>query len=178
MRLIYQDKSETINSNMSDFQIGGRKGKNVRDHIFVVNGVIQDTLRSVKVKPIHIIVADFQLCFDGLSLPLACKDLYSSGCKDDKLALLYNINRTSNVAVKTSLVKTERFVLKENVLQGDVFGTILASNQIDKFGKQSLEDNSHIYMYRDAVPNAPLAMHYAEVGDIQQGLGLPGKASL
>ena len=27
MRLIYQDKSETIDSNMSDFQIGGRKEK-------------------------------------------------------------------------------------------------------------------------------------------------------
>ena len=97
--------------------------------------MIQDALSSVKVKPINLIVADFQQCFDGLSLPLACKDLYSSGCKDDKLALLYDISKTSNVAVKTSLGLTERFIIQDNVLQGDVFGNILASNQIDKFGK-------------------------------------------
>ena len=41
MRLIYQDKSKIIDDNMSDFQIGGRRGKNVRDHIFVINGIIQ-----------------------------------------------------------------------------------------------------------------------------------------
>ena len=134
MRLIHQYKADIIDSNMSDFQIGGRKRKNVRDHIFAVNGVIQEALSSVKVKPINFMVADFQLCFDGLSLPLACKDLYASGCKDNKLALLYDINRTSNVAVKTSMVLTERFELKENVLQGDVFGTVLTSNQIDKLG--------------------------------------------
>ena len=117
LKLIYQDKAKTIDSNMSDFQIGGRKGKHVRDHLFVVNGLIQDTISSVKMKPINIIVADFQLCFDGLSLPLTCKDLYNSGVKDDKLALLYDINKTNNVAVKTSLGLTDRFMLQDNVLQ-------------------------------------------------------------
>ena len=101
MRLIHQDKSKIIDSHMTDYQIGGRKGKNVRDHIFIVNGIIQDTLSSVKVKPINIIVTDFTQCFDGLNLPLTCKDLYQSGCQDDKLALLSDINRTNKVAVKT-----------------------------------------------------------------------------
>ena len=158
LKLIYQDKSKTIDSHMSDFQIGGRKGKNVRDHLFVVNGIIQDTLSSVKMKPINLIVADFQLCFDGLSLPLTCRDLYNSGCKDDKLALLYDINKTSKVAVKTSLGLTERFDLQDNVLQGDVFGNILASNQIDKLGKQCLESERNLYLYRNTIPIAPLAM--------------------
>ena len=61
---------------MSDFQIGGRKSKNVRDHLFVLNGIIQDTLSSVKSKPINIVRADFQLFYDGLNLILACKDLF------------------------------------------------------------------------------------------------------
>ena len=93
MRLIYQDKFKTIDSHISDFQIGGRKGRNVRDHIFVVKKIIQDTLSSVNMKPIKISVAHFQLCFDGLSLLLTCRDLHQSGCKDDKLALLFDINR-------------------------------------------------------------------------------------
>ena len=147
MKLIYQDKSKTIDANMSDFQIGGRKGRNGRDHIFIVNGIIHDTLSSVKVKQVNTIFADFLQCFDGLSLSLTCKDLYQEGCQDDKLAQFFDINRTNNVAVKTSLGLTDRFELHENVLQGDIFGTVLASNQIDKFGKHCLEDQNHIYMY-------------------------------
>ena len=157
MRLIYQDKSKTIDSKMSDFQIVGRKRRNARDHIFIVNGIIQDTLSSVKVKPVNIVVANFKQCFDGLSLPLTCKDLYQAGCKDDKLALLYDINKTNKVAVKTSLGLTDRFVLNKNVLQGDIFGTVLASNKIDKFGKQCLEDQRHIYICTDRLyPLHPL----------------------
>ena len=33
LKLIYQDKYKTIDAHMTDFQIGGRKGKNVRDHL-------------------------------------------------------------------------------------------------------------------------------------------------
>ena len=53
---------------------------------------------------------------------------------------------------------TDRFVLTDTVLQGDVFGNIEASNQIDKFGKQCLEEEVHIYMYRNEVPIIPLTM--------------------
>ena len=158
LRLIYQDKMKTIDSHITDFQIGGRKGRNVRDHLFVVNGLIQEALSSVKSKPINIIIADFMQCFDGLNLPLACKDLFISGCKDNKLALLYDLNKTNKVAVKTSLGITDRFQLNENVLQGDVFGNVLASNQIDKFGKDCLENEEHIFMYRNKIPIAPLTM--------------------
>ena len=109
MKFIHQDKSKSIDADMSDYQTGGRKSKNVRDHIFVANGIVQDTISSVKKTPINIIMSDFQQCFGGLSLPLTCKDLYQSGCKDDKLALLFDINKTNNASVKTSLGLTVRF---------------------------------------------------------------------
>ena len=115
-------------------------------------------MSSVKSKPINLILADFQYCFDGINLQLACKDLYLSGCKDDKLALLYDLNRTNKVAVKTSLDMTDRFEINENVFQEDVFGNILASNQINIFGKDYLEKEEHIYMYRKKVPIAPFTM--------------------
>ena len=60
------------------------------------------------------------------------------------------------VSVKTSLGVTDKFEINENVLQGDVFGNLIASNQIDKFGKQCLETQDHIYMYRDTIPIVPL----------------------
>ena len=60
--------------------------------------------------------------------------------------------------MKTSVGLTDKFVLNENVLQGDVFGNILASNQIDKFGKECLEEERNIYLYRDSIPIVPLAI--------------------
>ena len=35
LKLIHQDKAKIIDSHMSEFQIGGRKNRNVRDHLFV-----------------------------------------------------------------------------------------------------------------------------------------------
>ena len=63
-KLIYRDKSKIIDSYMFEFQIGGRKGRNVCDHLYVISGIIQETLSSVIMKPINFIVADFQVCFN------------------------------------------------------------------------------------------------------------------
>ena len=45
MRLIYLDKYETMDDNMSDSQVGARKGKSVRNHFWIMNGVICDVLQ-------------------------------------------------------------------------------------------------------------------------------------
>lgn len=45
-KLIYLDKYETIESNMSDSNIGARKGRNIRDHLFVINGIMNDILKN------------------------------------------------------------------------------------------------------------------------------------
>ena len=37
MKMIYKDKYEVIEASKSDSNIGARKGKNIRNHIFVVN---------------------------------------------------------------------------------------------------------------------------------------------
>ena len=54
MRLIYNDKYSVIDSNMSDSNVGARNGKNIRNHIFVINGIIHDVLFSKKKKSIDI----------------------------------------------------------------------------------------------------------------------------
>ena len=40
-RLIYDDKYECIDKNMSSSNVGGRKGRNIRNHLFVIYGVIK-----------------------------------------------------------------------------------------------------------------------------------------
>ena len=47
MKLIYNRNYTTIDTNMTESNIGGRKGRGCRNHIFVINGIKHDVLSSV-----------------------------------------------------------------------------------------------------------------------------------
>ena len=85
-------------------------------------------------------------------------DLYSAGLDDDKFALLYNINKTVNIAVKTPVGKTERQNIRNVITQGDVFGPMFCSKQVDTLGQECLEENKYTYLYRGEVEIPPLSM--------------------
>ena len=42
-RLIYNDIYQTIDTNLSDCNVGNRKGRNIRDNLFVLNAVLNST---------------------------------------------------------------------------------------------------------------------------------------
>ena len=48
MKMIYRDIYETIDQSISDSQIGGRKTKNIRNHVWVLNSIIINTLGTKK----------------------------------------------------------------------------------------------------------------------------------
>ena len=62
--LIYIDKYSLIESNMSDSQVGGRTGRNVRNHIWMVNGIICDVLSTIKKTAVDIQIFDYKQCFN------------------------------------------------------------------------------------------------------------------
>ena len=45
-RMIYNDVYSDIDGNMSDSNIGGRKGRNIQEHLFVINGIINDIINN------------------------------------------------------------------------------------------------------------------------------------
>ena len=143
---------------MSDSNIGARKGKSVRNHIFIINGVIHEVLANKKANPIDIEVLDLKQCFDSLWLEECMNDLFEAGIDDDNLALIYEANKSINVAIKTPNGLTAREPLEKIVLQGDVFGPIECSVLVDTFGKECIEEDKHLYMYKDEVGIPPLAM--------------------
>ena len=61
-------------------------------------------------------------------------DLYDAGIVDDKLALIYEANKVNNVAVKTPFGLSKRETVEKIVLQGEVFGPLQCSIQVDTFG--------------------------------------------
>ena len=158
MRLIYFDKYEQIDGSMSDSQVGGRKGKNVRNHIWIINGVINDVLSKKSKTPVDLQIFDYKQCFDSLWLEDCMNDMYTAGLKDYKFQLLYNANSIVNVAVKTPVGKTETEDIKNVVLQGDVFAPLLCSKQVDTIGQECLLENKYTYKYKGEVDIPPLSM--------------------
>ena len=111
-----------------------------------------------KKTPVDIQIVDYKQCFDTLWLEECLNDLYDSGVRDDKLALLYNINSHVNVAVKTPVGITDRKSINNVITQGDVFAPILCSNLVDTFGRECLKEEKYIYSYKGLVDIPPLGM--------------------
>ena len=89
MKMIYKEKYPIIEESMSDSNIGARKNKNIRNHIFVVNSVIHDILSRKSNKQIDITVLDYKQMFDSECLFECMNDLYEAGIKDDIFPLIY-----------------------------------------------------------------------------------------
>ena len=87
-------------SNLSDANTGARKGRNIRDNLFV--NAIMNSVKRGNEKPIDICAYDAEKCFDSLWTFECINDLYESGLQNDKLALLFAINKNAQVAIKTS----------------------------------------------------------------------------
>ena len=158
MKLIYQDYYSILDKSMSDSQIGSRKGKNIRNHLWIVHGIISDVLSSKSNNPIDIQILDYKQCFDSLWLKECLNDFYSAGVQDDKFALLYNVNSNVEIAVRTPVGKTSRENISNAITQGDVFGPMFCSKTVDTFGQECLKESRYTYNYRGEVEIPPLSM--------------------
>ena len=96
--------------------------------------------------------------FDKIKLKEALNDLWDSGVKNDKFAMLYELNKNSTAKVLTPVGESDVINLEENVLQGGSWGPLKASNQMDTFGKEAKNEGEFVYMYQGVVPITMLQM--------------------
>ena len=149
---------------MTESQIGARKNKSVRNHIFVVNSIVSDVLSSVRKPPIDLTVMDFKQMFDSEEVQICLNALYEAGIEDDTFSLIYEANHVNHVAVKTAQGLTERRQIFDKIMQGDVLGPLVSSNMVDKhIGKVALETGNY-YLYKDKVIIPPLTMQDDTLG--------------
>ena len=90
-KLIYKDAYPTIDQNLSCSNVGGRKGRNIRDHLFVIYAIIND-VKNGNAKSIDIQGYDINKCFDEMSYEETHNDLWDVGICDDSLWLLRWMN--------------------------------------------------------------------------------------
>ena len=92
MKLLLNDEYNTLDTYMTDSNIGGRKHRRIQDHLFIVNGILFDNNASKKNKPLSICIYDCRQCFDSLWQVEVINDIFDAGVSNDKLPLLYKIN--------------------------------------------------------------------------------------
>ena len=66
MKLLYNDCRKIIEKDMSDSQVGAIINKSIRNHTWVLNGVINEVLKSKNNPPLAIQTVDVKQCFVGL----------------------------------------------------------------------------------------------------------------
>ena len=139
MKLIHERAYEKVAPNMTDSQIGAVRKKSVRNHIFILNSIISDVLSSHKKAPIDLNIMDFSQMFDSEDLSICLNALYEAGVTDDTFALIYEANKTNNIAVKTPNGLTLQSIIRNKIMQGDVISPLVSSNMVDKnIGKVAL----------------------------------------
>ena len=168
MRTIYNEKYPVIDRNMSDCQMGGRKGKGCKSNVWIINGIIHEVLKSTRMKPIQLQIYDYKQMFDSIDLEEAISDIFDVGVDDDSLVLIYKANKEIKMSVKTTSGLTERQTLESIVLQGDTFGSILASVQVDAIGKD-VEEAGLGYLYKNTLPISMLGLVDDIIGVTEAG---------
>ena len=158
MKMIYRDKYEIIDNSMSDSNLGARKNKNIRNHIFVVNSILHDVLSKKSKEPVDIMVLDYKQMFDSECLFECMNDLFEAGVDDHIFSLIYEANRENLVAVQTPNGLSRRDTFKEIVMQGDVLAPLISSLQVDTIGKECITESKHLYYYKDKVAIPPLGL--------------------
>ena len=78
---------------------------------------------------------DAKKCFDSLWLEKCINDICDAGLKNYKFNLLYLMNKTAQVAIKTPWGLTERRTMSNIVMQGTVWGSLFCTGTMDKLGK-------------------------------------------
>ena len=97
---------------------GWRKGRNVRDNLFIIYGIINYAIKEQI--DIDINLYDIAKCFDAMWYQETMNDMCDVGVQDDKFALMARMNKKWNIAVKTPVVLTGRFEATEIEMQGTV----------------------------------------------------------
>ena len=137
-KLTYFDNYEEIDKNMSDSNVGSRKGRNIRDHLLILHGVINSVIRGSD-ECIDIQIYDLVQAFDSLWLQDCLNDIFDTlpdENRNDKISLLFESSQTNLVAVKTPAGLTERVNIPNIVQQGGTWGFLLCSNTVDTIGKK------------------------------------------
>ena len=101
MKLVYNSVINIIEDNLSLSNIGARKKKSPRDHLFVVYSVIHETLKENDVCDRDLVFYDLAQAYDSLWLEHTLLDLYENKVESNLLNVIHESSRKASIAIKT-----------------------------------------------------------------------------
>ena len=97
-KLIYNSIINNLEERLSPSNIGARKRRSPRDHLFVVYSVVNETLNSNHGSCcIDLVFTDDTDCFNSLWTDHTLIDLHSNGIETNLLNLIHELTKTANI---------------------------------------------------------------------------------
>ena len=114
----------------SEAQAGGRKNRNITDHLFIIRSLM-DHYKYLN-KPLFILFLDLVKAFDKMVLKNIMNDLWKSNVRGKIWRVIYTINKQATIRIKTNFGKTDPVQIGETLKQGSVLASTLAAMHTDK----------------------------------------------
>ena len=146
-RLLYNSSYETIDSNLTDGNVGARKRRGCRDNMFVMSAITNSVVKG-KCPPIQVQVTDVETCFDKLWLENCINALFENNLKNDMLNLLYLENRNAQIAVKVNNQLSRRTNVTNVEIQGSIWSSLKCTSVMDTLNKHVMNQESLQYFYK------------------------------
>ena len=121
--LVKITQNDKNNRNMSEMQVAGRKERSAMDNLIIMNTIIENQ-RAQKLNT-YIFFADAVKCFDKLWLKDCLLEMYNLGYDPNTLKILYEMNKETDIIIRTPVGNMDKIQVKEVVKQGTIFGTIM-----------------------------------------------------
>ena len=131
---MYNSCYTVVDDNLTDGNVGARKGRNIRDNIFVLSAVVNSVING-KEDPVQVQVQDVEKCFDKMWLQATTNALYDAGLQHDMLNILYIENENAKVAFKVNGDVSKRVPVKCVEMQGSVWGSLKCTVSMDVLNK-------------------------------------------
>ena len=108
---------------MSEMQVAERKERSGIDNFIIMNTIIENQ-RAQKLNT-YILFADAVKWFDKLWLKDCLLEMYNLGYDPNTLKILYEMNKETDIIIRTPVGDTDNIQVKEVVKQGTKFGPIM-----------------------------------------------------
>lgn len=132
-KLIYARCGPKVDERLSEFQAGGRPNRSISDHIFIIRSIMEH-LNYMNISWV-IEFLDLIKAFDKMSLKHVLNDLWRCSVKGKIWRTIYNINKHSNISIKTPMGSSPEFQIGEALKQGSVLASFLAAMHTDSLSQ-------------------------------------------
>ena len=128
-KLICARTSPKVDTSMTEAQAGGREGRNITDHLFIIRAIIKH-FKYLNI-PLIIEFLDLIKAFDKMILRNVMTDLWKCQVRGKIWRVIYLMNKQATISIKTNFGKTETIKIGETLKQGSVMASLLAAMHTD-----------------------------------------------